>query len=146
MGAAIDTTWPEACAFGLAPSNCGIAVRCRPIQTDNLGKIGLQHCDATATDPSGATHSLSGGPDGSQLNAWDTVPAPPDSYTGTTVYTANSCNVANCLIGTTRVFNQDPQKPNYHPIIGPNSNDWLKGTFGACGVNLNMINTWGSIF
>jgi RHS repeat-associated protein len=124
---------------------CGIAVRCRPIQTDNLGKMGFQHCDATVTDPSGATHSVSGGPDGTKLNAWDTVPAPPESYTGTTEYTANSCTIANCVIGTTQVFNQDPQKPNYRPIIGPNSNDWLKGTFGACGVNLNMINTWGGI-
>jgi len=129
--------------------NCSITVNCRGIQTDNLGKIGMQHCDAQVTDSSGAVWSLSGGPQPNYmsitaLNAWATSP-PTEPFTGTTVYQGNSCSAAGCMIQSTQAWNQDIVKPAYSPVFGPNSNTWLKGTAASCGVSL-PINAWGSIF
>ena len=128
---------------------CGITVKCRGIQTDNLGKIGMQHCDAQVTDSSGAVWSLSGGPQANYmsitaLNAWATSP-PTEPFTGTTVYQGNSCSAAGCMIQSTQAWNQDIVKPAYSPVFGPNSNTWLKGTAASCGVSLS-INAWGSIW
>jgi RHS repeat-associated protein len=127
--------------------NCGITVKCRGIQTDNLGKIGMQHCDAQVTDSSGQLWSLSGGPQPNYmsitaLNAWATSP-PTEPFTGTTVYQGNGCSAAGCMIQSTQAWNQDIVKPEYRPVSGPNSNTWLKGTAAGCGVSL-PINTWGS--
>jgi hypothetical protein len=129
--------------------NCNITVNCRGIQTDNLGKLGFQHCDAQVTDSSGAVWSLSGGPQPNYmsitaLNAWATSP-PTEPFTGTTVYQGNSCTAAGCMIQSTQAWNQDIVKPEYSPVTGPNSNTWLKGTAAGCGVSL-PINTWGSIW
>jgi len=128
---------------------CGITVKCRGIQTDNLGKIGMQHCDAQVTDSSGQLWSLSGGPQPNYmsitaLNAWATSP-PTEPFTGTTVYQGNSCSAAGCMIQSTQAWNQDIVKPAYSPVFGPNSNTWLKGTAAGCGVSL-PINAWGSIW
>ena len=124
-------------------------MKCRGIQTDNLGKIGVQHCDAQVTDSSGALWSLSGGPQPNYmsitaLNAWATSP-PTEPFTGTTVYQGNSCSAAGCMIQSTQAWNKDIVKPEYGPVSGPNSNTWLKGTAAGCGVSL-PINTWGSIW
>jgi hypothetical protein len=129
--------------------NCGIAVKCRGIQTDNLGKIGMQHCDAQVTTSSGQLWSLSGGPQPNYmsitaLNAWATSP-PTEPFTGTTVYQGNSCTAAGCMVQATQAWNQSVVKPEYRPVSGPNSNTWLKGTAASCGVSL-PINTWGSIW
>jgi hypothetical protein len=137
---------------GGTPANngtCGITVKCRGIQTDNLGKVGVQHCDAQVTDSSGQLWSLSGGPQPNYmsitaLNAWATSP-PTEPFTGTTVYQGNSCTAAGCMIQSTQAWNQDIVKPSYSPVTGPNSNTWLKGTAAGCGVSL-PINTWGSIW
>ena len=128
---------------------CGITVKCRGIQTDNLGKIGMQHCDAQVTTSSGQLWSLSGGPQPNYmsitaLNAWATSP-PTEPFTGTTVYQGNSCTAAGCMVQATQAWNQDIVKPEYRPVSGPNSNTWLKGTAAGCGVSL-PINTWGSIW
>jgi hypothetical protein len=124
-------------------------VKCRGVQTDNLGKIGIQHCDAQVTDSSGQLWSLSGGPQPNYmsitaLNAWATSP-PTEPFTGTTVYQGNSCTAAGCMIQSTQAWNQDIVKPEYRPVSGPNSNTWLKGTAAGCGVSL-PIGTWGSIW
>jgi RHS repeat-associated protein len=129
--------------------NCGITVKCRGIQTDNLGKIGMQHCDAQVTTSSGQLWSLSGGPqpnymDITALNAWATSP-PTEPFTGTTVYQGNSCSAAGCMVQSTQAWNQSVVKPEYRPVSGPNSNTWLKGTAAGCGVSL-PIGTWGSIW
>jgi RHS repeat-associated protein len=128
---------------------CDITVKCRGIETDHLGLIGMQHCDAQVTDGSGAVHSLSGGPEPNYgqitaLNAWDTSP-PPGPFTGTTVYQGSSCSTASCLISSTNRWNKDIVKPEYRPAKGPNSNDWLNQTFSGCGASL-PIGTWGSIW
>jgi hypothetical protein len=92
-------------------------VKCRGVQTDNLGKIGIQHCDAQVTDSSGQLWSLSGGPQPNYmsitaLNAWATSP-PTEPFTGTTVYQGNSCTAAGCMIQSTQAWNQDIVKPEY---------------------------------
>ena len=123
-------------------------MKCRGIQTDNLGKIGMQHCDAQVTDSSGQLWSLSGGPQDymgiTALNAWPTSP-PRDPFTGTTVYRGDSCSASGCMIQSTQGWNKDIVKPIYNFFFGPNSNTWLKGTAAGCGVSL-PINTWGSIW
>ena len=141
---------PQSGSGGAANNgNCGITVKCRGIQTDNLGKIGMQHCDAQVTTSSGQLWSLSGGPQPNYmsikaLNAWATSP-PTEPFTGTTVYQGNSCTAAGCMVQATQAWNQDIVKPEYGPVSGPNSNTWLKGTAAGCGVSL-PINTWGSIW
>jgi RHS repeat-associated protein len=157
----ISTTWVVEYPFvdvlgfiangpgGADNGNCIITVNCRGIQTDNLGKLGFQHCDAQVTDSSGGVWSLSGGPQPNYmsitaLNAWATSP-PTEPFTGTTVYQGNSCTAAGCMIQSTQAWNQDIVKPEYGPVTGPNSNTWLKGTAAGCGVSL-PINTWGSIW
>ena len=137
------TAWPK-------KSKCFVTVRCRPIQADNLGKIGFEHCDATATTSGGDNYSISGGPVDNgpykgKLGGWvtngDAIPA--EAYQGTVVYTSNSCKIADCMVGTGKAYQSDPGTwPNYIPTVGPNSNDWIKGVAGACGASL-PINTWG---
>jgi RHS repeat-associated protein len=135
-----------------APNNPNTTVKCRGIETDNLGATGMQHCDAQVTDCNGVVHSISGGPVNNYMNsgqqvldAWDTSP-PTAPFTGNTVYQGNlSCTVRGCLIESTQEWNQSIVKPLYHPITGPNSNTFLKNTFAGCTVSL-PINTWGSIW
>jgi hypothetical protein len=134
-----------------APSNptCSVLVKCRGIEYKHLGLLGAEHCDARATDSSGVTHSLSGGPDGdplnSTLNAWDT-PNPTIPFTGWTVYNnPNSCTLAACVINSTNQYHNSPGHPQYNGVSGPNSNTWLKGTFSGCGATL-PINTLGGIW
>ncbi len=136
---------------GSAPNNpvCGVQVKCRGIEYKHLGLLGAQHCDAQATDSSGVTHSLSGGPDGdpmnSTLNAWDT-PNPTIPFTGMTVYNnPNSCSLAACVINSTDQYHNSPGRPHYNGVTGPNSNTWLKGTFSGCGAGV-PINTLGGIW
>jgi len=135
----------------VAPSNptCSVLVKCRGIEYKHLGLLGAEHCDARATDSSGVTHSLSGGPDGdplnSTLNAWDT-PNPTIQFTGWTVYNnPNSCTLAACVINSTNQYHNSPGHPQYNGVSGPNSNTWLKGTFSGCGATL-PINTLGGIW
>jgi RHS repeat-associated protein len=134
---------------GTSPQNPNIIVKCRGIQTYNLGAVGFQHCDAQVTDCSGAVHSLSGGPAGPSgnqiLQAWDTSP-PTAPFTGTTVYSGQgSCPVVQGLINLTVSWNQSPIHPAYNPALGPNSNMWLQFTFWANGITL-PINVYGSIW
>jgi RHS repeat-associated protein len=134
--------------------DCSVEVKCRGIEYGNLGALGIQHCDARVTDGQGQEHSLTAGPDppdkptgpNTILNAWDTGPS--GAFTGNTVFKdKNNCPLADCLVGATDRYQNSPRssKPHYDYYNGPNSNTWLKGTFGSCGINL-PIHTWGSVW
>lgn len=150
-----DTTGCAARVYAPAPNNtdCSVVARCRPLNIPVVGKAGFQHCSAVVTNSSGITYSISGGPVNSgpyngKLGGWVTSGAniPADVYQGTVVYSGNSCQAASCMVGTGQAYESDPGSwPNYNPYLGPNSNDWIKGNAGACGVSL-PINTWGGIW
>jgi RHS repeat-associated protein len=139
---------------GLSPDcpHCSIVVKCRGIQYKHLGLLGVRHCDARVVDRNGIEHSLSGGPAGdplnSDLNAWNctSVPCKPgeigplEPFSGHTVFKKNpaNCDQADCLINRTTTFHDQPDHPKYHAVGGPNSDTWLKGTFGTCGINLHI--------
>jgi RHS repeat-associated protein len=147
------------CLVGAGPlqvgqSRCANAtVKCRGIETDNLGAIGFQHCDAQVTDCNGAVYSVSAGPvnnymnSGQQaMNAWAVSP-PTAPFTGNTVWQGNlTCTQSACLFETTQEWNQSVVKPLYHPVTGPNSNNFLWNTFAGCAVTALPINTWGPIW
>ena len=131
---------------GLSPDckNCRIVVRCRPIEKyhGSVGMLGAEHCDARVIDANGAEHSLSAGPIGGYLDAWDTPGQKSGPFTGAiTYYNARAkCDTANCLITATQAYqaaNGQGTHSAYH-IFGPNSNDWLNSTFGSCSINLNL--------
>jgi hypothetical protein len=134
------------CLVGAGPlqvgqSRCANAtVKCRGIETDNLGAIGFQHCDAQVTDCNGAVYSVSAGPvnnymnSGQQaMNAWAVSP-PTAPFTGKTVWQGNlTCTQSACLFETTQEWNQSVVKPLYHPVTGPNSNNFLWNTLEIGG-------------
>jgi RHS repeat-associated protein len=133
---------------GLAPgcTNCKVEVKCRGIQTKHLGALGLKHCDARVTGSNGTQHSLSAGPNGpynnSTLGGWDT-PSPPDPFTGRSIYKDDNanCDTANCLINNADAYQANTAAwPKYKYLGGPNSNTWVRGLFGQCGINLH--NRW----
>jgi RHS repeat-associated protein len=137
---------------GLAPKcpNCSIVVKCTGIKYKHLGLLGVRHCEARVVDRDGIEHSLSGGPVdnplNSDLNAWNCItedckgkdPLPP--FQGHTVFKKNpaDCDQADCLISRTQEFHDQPAHPKYHAVFGPNSDTWLKNTFGACGMHLHI--------
>jgi RHS repeat-associated protein len=106
-----------------------IVVKCRGIETYNLGALGFHHCDAEVVDGSGVVYSLSAGPMGSSgnqvLQAWAT-PNPTTPFTGTTIYSeyANQ-SVVQGLINSTDAWHFCPVHPRYNLYAGPNSNTWL---------------------
>jgi RHS repeat-associated protein len=137
---------------GLSPDcknkKCRIVVRCRGIEYAHLGRIGAQHCDARVIDSDGKEHALSGGPVNGELQGWNTTQEsqggrPLDPFTGNITYYNGTakCDTASCLINSVAGYqaaNGQGVHPAYHPIFGPNSNTWLNGTFGGCGINLNL--------
>jgi RHS repeat-associated protein len=136
---------------GLSPDcpNCSIVVKCRGIQYKHLGLLGVKHCDARVVDRNGAEHSLSGGPTGDPLNsdlsAWDCTAGTCGStslgpFTGHTVYKKKpaDCDQADCLVRNADLFQNQPDHPKYHAVGGPNSDTWLKNTFGTCGMSLHI--------
>jgi RHS repeat-associated protein len=131
--------------FGLAPGcrHCIISVKCRGVQYKHLGAFGFKHCDARVVGSDGIQRSLTAGPTGdplnSDLNAWD-VPNPTDPFTGRTVCKKDpaDCAKADCLINKTDSIHDQPNKPKYHAIFGPNSDTMLKDIFASCGINLRI--------
>ena len=147
------TFWQvNACQWTYKPGKCFVTARCRGVKADNLGKYGVEHCDATVTTSSGDNYAISGGPvkDGpykGKLGGWvtpeDKIPA--EDYTGIVFYTSNSCKIADCMVSVGTIYQSSPGIwPNYNPIIGPNSNTWIQTVAGMCGAYL-PINTWGGL-
>ena len=122
---------------------CSIQVKCTGVQKYHLGVSGFRHCDARVVDRNGTTHSLSGGPEGdplnSNLNAWDTV-NPTDPFNGHSAYKKKNtdCDSVDCLVNQTNAFNRQTTHPKYKAFRGPNSDTWLRDTFGLCGIKLHI--------
>jgi hypothetical protein len=83
------------------------------------------------------------------LNAWTAVLKQRsqvgehgEPFTGDIIYSNSNVpnGVANCILSVTSAYTALPasSKPDYEAIGGPNSNNWLNGAFGACGISLNL--------
>ncbi len=128
-----------------------VGVNCRgietPIRYTNIpwGDIGAQHCDSTVSIGDGWLYSLSAGPIGDRLRGF--VTKTKVLPTGSTYFWKgrDGLSLAHCLIGAATASQNSSEAPQYHPVTGPNSNNWLNGIFSICGVNLG-IKTHGPHF
>jgi hypothetical protein len=127
-----------ACGFQQSGSVPNVGVNCRGIETDHLGLILAQHCDATVSIGDGWLYSISAGPIGDRLRGFVTkTHALP---TGATNFWKGreGLHLAQCLISGASANQASADAPQYHPVTGPNSNTWLNGIFSGCGVNLGL--------